>query len=76
MSCPSCKSENRTEFSSEMILHIGGPQNVDKPGVWLFPKILVCPDCGFARFMVPVAELTLLVGEPTTRERFTGAGGC
>jgi len=64
------------EFSGEMMLHTSGRKNVDNTGVWLFPKILVCPDCGFARFMVPEAELTLLAGEPTTRERLTGAAGC
>jgi hypothetical protein len=52
-----------------MIIHFTGLKNVDKPGVWLFPKFLVCLDCGFAHFNVPATELALLtlsprVGEP------------
>jgi hypothetical protein len=33
--------------------------NVDKPP-WLFPKLLVCLDCGSSRFSVPEKELALL----------------
>jgi len=37
-----------------------GSQECCNPGVWVFPKLLVCLDCGFARFTVQRAELALL----------------
>ena len=48
------------EFGSEMILHFTGLKNVNNPGVWLFPTILICLDCGVARFSVPEAKLASL----------------
>ena len=60
MSCPSCGSENNAEFAAEMIIHFRGLENVDEPGVWVFPKLLVCLDCGFSQLTVPKSELALL----------------
>jgi hypothetical protein len=53
MVCPSCQSHNQAEFTAEMIVHSPGPENLDKPGVWLFPKLSVCLDCGVSRFTIP-----------------------
>ena len=30
------------------------------PIVWVFPKVLVCLDCGFAEFQVPEEEVQAL----------------
>jgi hypothetical protein len=57
MPCPSCAQDNQAEFQSEMMLHFGGLENLDVSGVLLFPKLLVCLDCGTALFTVPEAEL-------------------
>lgn len=43
-----------------MMLHFSGIRNIDKPGVWAFPKVLVCLDCGFSRFTTPETELQAL----------------
>ncbi len=32
-----------------------------KPIVWVFPKVLVCLQCGLAEFTVPEIELSVLV---------------
>jgi hypothetical protein len=40
-----------------MLIHFPGLENIDKPAVWLFPKLLLCPDCGCSRFTVPQREL-------------------
>jgi hypothetical protein len=68
MTCLRCASTNQAKFSAEMIIHLSGLKNVDKPGVWVFPKLLVCLDCGFSRFAVPETELRLLAAGTPTRE--------
>ena len=57
MACPSCRSAKHAELTAEMLIHFPGLGNIDKPGVWLFPTILVCMDCGSSRFTVPENEL-------------------
>ena len=57
MVCPSCRSVKQAEFTAEMIVHSPGLKNIDRPGVWLFPELLVCLDCGFCRFTVSEAAL-------------------
>jgi len=58
--CTSCGSANVGEFTGEIAIHFPGLKNIDKPAVWVFPKIAVCLDCGTARFVVPETELRLL----------------
>jgi hypothetical protein len=60
MSCPLCGSGNDAEFAAEMIIHFRGLENLDKPSVWVFPKLLVCLDCGSSYFTVPKSELVSL----------------
>jgi hypothetical protein len=60
MSCPSCGSGNLAEFRAEMMIHFEGIKNVNKPGVWLFPRLWICTDCGGSRFRVPERELEQL----------------
>jgi hypothetical protein len=73
MSCALCESSNQAEFISEMNIHFHGLRNIDKPGVLLFPTLLVCLDCGFSRFTTPKSELALLAegtaGEGSTRHK-------
>jgi hypothetical protein len=47
------------------MIHFSGLKNLDKPVVMVFPKIMVCLDCGVAQFTMPAAELRLL-GEQGT----------
>jgi hypothetical protein len=72
MSCLSCASDHQAEFSVEMIVHPSGLNNLANPGVWVYPKLSVCLDCGFSQFTVPKAELALLAAIPPS-ERFTMA---
>jgi hypothetical protein len=60
MSCPLCVSDHVAEFPVEMIIHFTGLKNIDRQGVLLFPKLLVCLDCGFSWFTTPETELGLL----------------
>jgi len=58
--CKFCKSENRSEFNSELAIHFRGRQALDKPVMWVFPSLLVCLDCGLTEFVVPDRELLVL----------------
>ena len=66
MSCPLCGSGNQAELTAEMFVHFPGLKNLDKPAVWLFPKLLVCLDCGCSHFTVPERELASIAND--TRE--------
>jgi hypothetical protein len=73
MHCALCESNNQAEFPTEMMIHFRGLRNIDKPGVLVFPKLLVCLDCGFSRFTTPESELALLArgmaSEGSTRRK-------
>ncbi len=60
MACSSCRSSNVTEFGAEINIHFSGRESVDKPTVMVFPKLVVCLDCGLAYCMLPKAKLRLL----------------
>jgi hypothetical protein len=62
MTCKSCTSHNRLEFSAEINVHFSGWEGLTKPGVFVFPKLLVCMDCGFTEFAIPERELAGLAG--------------
>jgi len=59
--CSSCGSRRNANFLGEICLHFaGGLEGLDKPLVWMFPKVVVCLDCGSAQFAVPEAGLKLI----------------
>ena len=57
------QTENQRNFNGEIGTHFPGLKGLDKPIVWVFPKLLVCLDCGFAEFTVPEKELQVLEQE-------------
>ena len=64
MYCPSCQSSNQAEFTAEMMIHFSGLRYIDNNlGVLAFPKIVVCLDCGAARFSTPEEVLRQLQQE-------------
>jgi hypothetical protein len=67
MSCKSCQSERQSTFNAEIGLHFPGLAGLNKPIVWVFPKVLVCLDCGFTEFAVPIGELRVLRDETESR---------
>ena len=60
MACRSCESENQTEFGAEIDIQLPGRKDLDKPAVLVFPKLMVCLDCGFTEFAIAETELRLL----------------
>lgn len=61
MSCKSCYSPNQSRLGGEMGIHFLGLKNIDKPTVWVFPRLLVCLDCGFTEFVLRETERGELV---------------
>jgi hypothetical protein len=62
MPCVSCGSRNKAEFPAEVNIHCPAVANPvgGQPGMLVFPKLLVCLDCGFSTFHASVPELALL----------------
>lgn len=58
--CPSCFSKNQQLFNGEVAVHFPGRDGLNRPIVWVFPKLIVCLDCGVAQFTVPERELMVL----------------
>ncbi len=66
MACLACTSGNQAEFTAEINIHLYGRKNIDNPGVLVFPKVLVCLDCGSSRFSISETELSQLAKQPVT----------
>ena len=60
MACRSCGSDRQTEFGAEINIHFPGWKGLDEPAVLVFPKLLVCLDCGLTQFTFPETELRYL----------------
>ena len=71
MPCRSCQSENQRKFGSEISIHFPGLKGLKKPTVWVFPKLVVCFDCGFTEFEIGEPELRLLA-EGSEEEELLG----
>jgi hypothetical protein len=62
MSCKHCHSENLRILNGEVAIHFPGREGLCKPLVFVFPKLLICLNCGFTEFVVPETDLRQLVG--------------
>jgi hypothetical protein len=60
MICTHCLSAHERELYAEINIHSQGLDNIDDPGLLVFPTITVCLDCGLARFVVPQCDLPRL----------------
>jgi hypothetical protein len=59
--CRSCASSRKMEFNGEICMHFpGGLESLNKPLLWVYPKVVVCLNCGFAEFNIPETELELI----------------
>jgi len=72
--CRSCQSSNQSTFNGEIAIHVPGLEGLDKPIVWVFPKLLICLNCGFTEFAIPGAELRELAESDAAKARGTGQG--
>jgi hypothetical protein len=60
MYCPHCASDTQGECTAEINIHFRGLKHIDRPGLLVFPELLVCLECGYSRFTTPANELALL----------------
>jgi hypothetical protein len=60
MACKKCRSERNKEFNAEINVHFPRREGQDEAAVLLFPKVMVCLECGFAEFTIPTKELPKL----------------
>ena len=68
MACQKCSSENQRTFNGEVAIHFTGLNGLDKPIVWVFPKLAVCLECGSTDFVVPERELRVLLHNSAVRD--------
>jgi len=61
MSCKLCQSEHQSNLTAEVAIHFPGLKGLNKPIAWVFPKLLVCMNCGFTEFAIPETDLRRLV---------------
>ena len=66
MICTKCRSADLRRFTAEVAIHFPGMEGLDKPIVWVFPKLMVCVGCGGTEFVIP--------GEPLSKLRNEGPG--
>jgi hypothetical protein len=58
--CPNCGSDQIQEFDGDIAIHFPGLDGLNKPIVWVSPKVLACLNCGGAEFQVPQDQLRVL----------------
>ena len=60
MGCGYCGSTNDAELRTEINIHLPGQIDPEAPGIFVFPKITACLDCGFAQLTFSEDELGLI----------------
>lgn len=60
MGCKQCASDELTDFNAEVAIHFPGLKGLNEPPVWVFPKLLVCLQCGFAELVIPEEQIEQL----------------
>jgi hypothetical protein len=68
MSCKQCASDLKS-FNGEVAIHFPGREGLDKPIVWVFPRLMVCLHCGLVEFMLPNAQIQELKNSDFPRSR-------
>ena len=55
--CRQCASGELKDFNGELAIHFPGLEGLNKPIVWVFPKVRVCLGCGLGEFVIPDQQL-------------------
>ena len=70
--CSSCGSDNETEFGTEINIHFPHRIDQDSPGMFVFPRLAVCLNCGLAHFILQKEELHPLRQRVAVRKKKDG----
>jgi hypothetical protein len=68
--CRQCASPNVTNFDAEGNIHLAGLKGLNKPAVFVFPRLVVCLECGLTQFKLEGQQVELL-REKVVSERIT-----
>ena len=60
VSCRSCGADKQHTFKAEIPIVFPKIEDLGKPVVWVFPKLLICLACGYTEFTIPETELRVL----------------
>jgi len=60
VSCKRCVSDKQRVFRGELAIHFPGWEGLNKPHVWVFPRMTICLDCGFVEFELLAEQLAQL----------------
>jgi hypothetical protein len=60
MACRSCGSDQQHQVNGEVAIRFPGLDGLDKPIVWVFPRLVLCLDCGVADFQIRDEDLSVL----------------
>ena len=60
VACAFRTSSKQKEFSAEVDIHFPDLRDVNERGVLVFPRLLICLDCGYSSFITPAPELARL----------------
>jgi hypothetical protein len=66
MPCKSCGLDKHNEFDTEINIHFPGLRGMNLPAMLIFPRVVVCLDCGFSEFTVPETALHPLQNRTAT----------
>jgi hypothetical protein len=69
MTCRTRGSGKQSTFNAEVAIRLPELESIDRPIVWVFPKLVVCFDCGIVEFVIPDAELHVLEKGKTAASR-------
>jgi hypothetical protein len=71
MVCPKCQSTDLSLIPAEVRLYRNPPRTLSHPPMNPSPEILVCLDCGWAEFAIPLSWLAAGWLRPVRRETET-----
>ena len=60
MTCSQCGSAKQSALTGEVAIHFAQRQDWHNPMLWVFPKLVICLQCGLAEFSLPNRELQVL----------------
>ncbi len=58
--CKDCASTDLTELDAKVNIHFRGLKALNKPAIFVFPKLVVCLGCGLTQFKLEGQQAELL----------------